>query len=307
MGHKSTVYNVRVRRKRDPDTYLPLGNIDGGGTWLLEVLKRYMQDLDVADADEERRVQSTSVKRSGVELYVSLLHGQTNLVSDIFGKAGTLNYRQVSDDTQKVRCACLLRLPPAEDMGFLATHNNNGRAIKGLLEKGIQAQFREQFPDLVLSIKPFIEGSVFQEALSAGRLLKLKLIRIDRAEDPAEQGLGKWVERGTAAKQEMTLTPRAKGAYLRTRLPLEAIRGSEQAFGQLLEFEDQTYDQARVEVVLQNGRTRMFTIGDPDAGYAISEDLQNLRFTPEGEPTDRSLQRSLEAVLDEAVRPRHRQ
>lgn len=300
------MYTIRVRRKRETSEFLPLGNIDGSGTELAGLLADYLGNLESFDAEETRSVQSSSVTRNGPELYISVLHGQTGMVADIFGKTGDLRLHQTVDDTQKVRCGCLFRLPPADDMGFLATHINNGRAIKGLLDKGIQARFRQRFPDHVLAIKPFIEGSVFQEALSAGRLMKLKLIRVDRSDDPAEAGLGKWIQGGAEAKEEFTLKPRTRGAYLRTQLPLSFLRGDGQAFAQILQFDGQTYDEARVQVQLANGRTRQFIIGDPDAGNPISEELRDLRMH-HGEPTDDSLRTGLRLILDQAVDPRRGQ
>ena len=306
MGHRATVYTVRVRRKREADAFLPLGNIDGNGTDLSGLLAEYLGDLKSSDAEETRSIQSSGVTRHGPELYGSVLHGQTGMVADIFGKSGNLLLHQTVDDTQKVRCGCMFRLPPADDMGFLATHINNGRAIKGLLDKGIQARFRQRFPDHLLAIKPFIEGSVFQEALAAGRLLKLKLIRVDRSDDPAEAGLGKWIEGGAEATEEFTLRPKAKGAYLRTQLPLSFLRGDGQAFAQILQFDGQTYDEARVQVQLANGKKRLFIIGDPDAGNPISEDLHHLQLQ-NGEPTDDSLRTQLRLILDQAVDPQRGQ
>jgi hypothetical protein len=306
LGHRATVYTIRVRRKRETDDFLPLGNIDGNGTDLAGLLTDYLGTLESSDAEETRSVQSSNVTRDGPELYVSMLHGQTGMVADIFGKEGDLRLHQTVDDTQKVRCGCLFRLPPADDMGFLAIHINNGRMIKGLLDKGIQSRFRRRFPDHLLAIKPFIEGSVFQEALTAGRLMKLKLIRVDRSDDPAAAGLGKWIEGGAEAKEEFTLKPRAKGAYLRTQLPLSFLRGDGRAFAQILQFDGQTYDEARVDVQLANGRTRQFIIGDPDAGNPISEDLRDLQMQ-DGEPTDDSLQARLRLILDQVTDPRRGQ
>lgn len=305
MAHKATAYTVRVRRKGEPGTFLPLGNIDGNGTYLLDVLADYLTDLESFDADQTRSVRSIDLRRSGDELYLSTLHGQTGMAAEIVDKRGELLLRQSVDDTQHVRCGCLIRLPASEDMGFLATHVNNGRAVKGLLEKGIQARFREQFDGLVLTIKPFVEGSVYQDALEAGRLLKLKLIRVDRAEDPGEEGLGKWIEQGTEVKEVRTLSARGREAFLRARLPLALLRGDGEAIAQILQFDGQTYDQARLEVELPSGKKRTFTIGDPDAGHAIFEDLRGLRFR-EGEPTDESIWPALQKVIDRAAKPRRR-
>ena len=61
-------------------------------------------------------------------------------------------------------------------------------------------------------------------------------------------------------------------------MPLSFLRGDGQAFAQILQFDGQTYDEARVEVQLANIKKRLFTIGDPDAGNPISEDLRDLQL-----------------------------
>lgn len=56
MGHRATVYTVRVRRKRETEDFLPLGDIDGNGTDLAGVLAGYLGDLESFDAEETRSV-----------------------------------------------------------------------------------------------------------------------------------------------------------------------------------------------------------------------------------------------------------
>jgi hypothetical protein len=300
VGHRAKIYTVRVRRKGQKKSFRPLGNFDDQGTSLIAVLADYLANLDSSDQEETRSIHSSRVSVEGDELFVAVLHGQTGMIADIVDKEGHLRLRQTLDDTQLVRCGCLMVLHRAEDMGFLATHINNGRAIKGLLEQGIQARFGEQFPGYVLAIKPLIEGSVLQQAIEEGRISKLRLRRIDRSDDPAERSLGKWLQGGTEAKVELTLTPRAKGAYLRSHLPLRSLGGDRQAFAQILEYDGQTYDEARIEVKLADGQKRTFTIGEDDSGQAIAEDLPNLR-TENGEPTEESIRDGLREVLHRAI------
>jgi hypothetical protein len=45
LGHRATVYTVRVRQKREADAFLPLGNIDGNGTDLSGLLAEYLATL----------------------------------------------------------------------------------------------------------------------------------------------------------------------------------------------------------------------------------------------------------------------
>jgi hypothetical protein len=300
VGHRAKIYTVRVRRKRDKKSFLPLGNFDDQGTSLIAVLADYLGDFEASDQEETRKVRSSRVTLDGDELFVSVLHGQTGMVADIVDKKGILRLRQTVDDTQLVRCGCLMVLRPAADMGFLATHVNNGRAIKGLLEDGIRARFGEQFPGHVLAIKPLIEGSVLQQAIEDGRIRKLRLRRVDRSDDPVDRSLGKWLQGGTEATVELTLSPRAKGAYLRSQLALRSLGGDRQAFAQLLEYDGQTYDEAKVEVTLANGQKRTFTLGEPDSGQAVAEELASLS-TEDGEPTEQSIRDALRAVLSRAM------
>ena len=185
MNHRVALYTVQVRRKRDTSgTFLPLGDIDERGTSLAPVLAGYLDDdFEAINAEQTRSLHCDTAQVTGMELFAMFRHGLTGVAANIIGKRGDLLLRQSPDDTQQVVCGALLRPPPGGEMGWLAAHINNGRPVKGLMEKGLQARFRSDFPNLVLEIKPFVAGSVLLAAVEQGRINSVRLIRWDQPSD----------------------------------------------------------------------------------------------------------------------------
>jgi hypothetical protein len=296
MNQRVAVYTVRVRPKRDLETYRPLGDIDDQGTSLMSILLSYMEDFESVSADETRSVRGGGNVVDQGEVLLMLLHGQTGMAADIVDKVGDLRLRQSADDTSRVRCGCLIRLPTAADIGWLASHINNGRHTKGLLEKGIQELFRQQFRDFVLEIKPYVMGSVLQRAVQQGRIDKIRLVKLERPDDRALTGAGKWVVAGTTAKAEMILTPRGRLNRILSDLPQRFLGGDQGVFGEIVQYEGITFDEAKLEVELDDGTHRTFNIERPDAGHAFTEDLRNV-VLDDGEPTEASLLAALRQAL----------
>jgi hypothetical protein len=297
VTHRVALYTVHVRRKRDNRRdFLPLGDIDENGTSLAMVLASYLaDDFEAVNDEKTRSLRCEAVDAAGIDLFAMFRHGQTGVAADIVDKRGELRLRQSPDDTQRVRCGALLRLPPAGDMGWLAAHINNGRSVKGLMEKEIQARFRSDFPRLVLEIKPFVLGSVLLAAVEQDRIDSVKLIRWDHPSDRAA-GTGKWVSGGMAAKVELSIKPRGQMKRLLSRLPLQFLHGDSDVFGEIVQFEGLTFDEAKLEVTLDDGTRRTFNIEHPDAGHAFTEDLGELRLE-DGEPTVASLREGLRRAL----------
>lgn len=94
----------------------------------------------------------------------------------------------------------------------------------------------------------------------------------------------------------MTITPRGKVERILSALPLRFLQGDQRAFGEIVEFEGIHFDEARVEVQLEDGTHRTFNIERPDAGHAFTEDITDLQME-DGEPTDMSLRAALRSAL----------
>jgi hypothetical protein len=299
MHHRVAVHTVRTRRKR-AEGYQLLGDIDNQGSSLMAILAGYLSDLEAVNADETRSLRSTDASAERDEVFVVLRHGQTGLAADIVDKVGELRLRQTPDDTQRVRCGSLFVLPAAEQTGWLAVHINNQRHIKGLLEKGTQERFRLDFPDMILEIKPYVMGSVLQKAVEQDRIDKVRLVTWEQPHDRALSATDKWVRQGTVAKVEMIITPRGRIERILSGLPLRFLRGDQQAFGEIVEFEGIRFDEAKLEVALEDGTRRTFNIEQPDAGHAFTEDLTGLQLE-DGEPTDVSLRAALRGALSTVI------
>ncbi len=162
------------------------------------------------------------------------------------------------------------------------------------------ANFREDFPDLTLEIHPCQVGDALQEAVDQGALEKVKLVRWDHPEDSANRAAsGKWVSRDVTARVELDVTG-SRGSRLSPRLLRSYFRGDSHAFGQIVEFQGLTFEQAKVEVTLPSGR-RTFNIERPTAGHPITLELEGLRTGRDGDPTDTSLRAALQEALATAA------
>ena len=294
MAHTAALYTVRVKEKyRD---YQPLGDIDGAGASLLDVIADYLDDFESTSADGEKRVLTLDVDVDGDELTAMMQHGASGVAADIVNDAGAHQYHQVASDSQFLRCGCLFKLPPTQEQGWLAAHVNNGRGIKGLLEVGLYSRFRDEFPDLMLQIRPYVEAAALRAAIDAGELGKVKLIRYERPGDRADAATDRWVRAGQEGKIELDISMRGRGARLRADLVRRFLHGDDNARDEIVEFAGIRFDQAKVEVEIE-GRIRTFNIDSPDSGHPMTVDLEDLAFDDDGDPTEDSLLEGLRDVL----------
>jgi hypothetical protein len=299
MSHRAAIYTVRVRPRRDTSgIFRPLGDIDDNGVSLLAVIDAYMLDFESTSADGSKVVRCENRKVEGDELLIIAQNGQKGVASDLMSAAGTLRVHRTADDTELVRCGALLRLPPAKETGWLAAHINNQHGIKGLLDKELSARFRQDFPGLVLEITPCVLASALREAIEHDRVDKVKLVKLEQPNDRANAATDKWVRQGIAARIELQIKPAGRLARVLPQLLRQYVLDEDHSvFGQIVEFEGLTFDEAKVEVVAQNGAKRTFNIEKPDTGHPVTEDLGDLVLLADGEPDETSLFAELRAAL----------
>ena len=297
MSHRAAVYTVRVHGRSKPSDTRLLGDIDDRGSSLLQVLAKYVDGLKSESDDHLRVVRALSHAVEGDELQLMLQHGQSGVAADIVSDAGELRVHQELSDTTRVRCAVLMHLPAAEANGWMAVHNNNNRYVKGLLMQALTARFRHDFPDLILGAPPYVLGSVLREAVERDRVEKVTLVKMERPSDRANADTDKWVESDLGARVELGIAPRGRDKHLISGLLRRFLGGDEHAYGEIVVFGGLTFDEAKIQVRLENGAQRTFNIERPDAGHAFTEDLRDLDLQENGEPTVASLFAALRAAL----------
>jgi hypothetical protein len=301
MAHRATFYIVRVKEKwRD---YRPLGDIDDGGTYVGDVLREELGSPDFEqmsfDGSKVVRGMSADYDASG-DLCVALQHGQSGVAALIVAEDGTERLRQTWTDSQLLRCCSVFRLPKARDVGWLATHVNNGRGTKGLMEAGLRERFAQRFSDLKLEINPFVRRTALEEAVQQGRVEKVRLRKVEQPHDRAIGATNKWVRTSDFGKLELEIEARGE-SHLIPRLLQRFLRGDQTAYAEIVEFEGLEFDEASVQVTLADGTERTFHLEKPDAGHPMSMDLDDLALDAEGDPTEDSvyaaLKNGLRAVL----------
>jgi hypothetical protein len=231
-----------------------------------------------------------------------LQHGQSGIAADIVSDIGELRVRQQLSDSTRVRCAVLVYIPAAETIGWMAVHNNNNRYVKGLLMQALIARFRHDFPGLILEVSPYVLGSVLREAVDRDRVEKVTLVKLERPSDRANADIDKWVRSDLSARVELAIEARGRKEHVIPSLLRRFLGGDQDVYGEIVVFEGLTFDEAKVQVRLENGVQRTFNIERPEAGHAFTEDLRDLELQKDGEPTEASLFTALRAALS-TVRP----
>ena len=133
---------------------------------------------------------------------------------------------QDPSDTQAIKCGCLSKLPPNQKLGFLALHVHHGRGIKSLLVPHLQKEFREDYEDHVLLIKPWVAKSAFEEAIEKDLVSRVRLLRYVRPSDAADQAMDDWIPAGQLGTIELGFSMKSRKERLQTRLLKKLVAGT---------------------------------------------------------------------------------
>jgi hypothetical protein len=299
LSHRAAIYKVEVYRRHNPKDSRLLGNFDKSGTALATAINGYFKANTFTHASDDgtRSVICGTSSVVGDEVRSVFAHGETGVIADIVNDRQQLQFRLQQTHTQLVNCASLFYLEPNEKIGWWAVHSNNRRSAKGLIHAKLLELFKDGYDDLTLSITPVVPGDALTEAVKKNLVDSITLVRHEDPSDAAAlQASGKWLKKSDVGTIELRIKPgdRLKSALLKKFLK----DGDRAAFGDIVAFEGITFDEAKVQVELDDGNKRIFNIEKPEAGHAFTTDLQDLKFNDAGEPTDASLYKSLRRVID---------
>jgi hypothetical protein len=272
--------------------------MDDSGSNLLSAFSSYLEVLDAKSLDGSKSLRYIDSRTQGDELLTTFEYGQKGIEAVIRDGQGQEQYHQQVEDWQVVECGCLLSAAPAERLGWLVLHEHNGRGTKTFLDDHLREKFRADFPHLTLVIRPFVLLSVLRKAVEQKQITKIKLVKRVQPTDQADATLNPWVEAGSAGKFEMVITS-SRAGRAKNLLP-DAIRrflddepGARDA---IVEFQGQTYDEAKVEVRQEDGRLRTYNIEKPASGHPVTVDL-DLVANPSGDAVYAALQMALASNL----------
>jgi hypothetical protein len=296
MAHRAALYIVRVKEKWHD--YLPLGDVDGAGLDLGEILEEQLgAGFEQQNHDGSKIVRGLSASfDDDDDLCVALQHGQSGVAADIVNQGGRRRLRRIWTDSELLRCCSVFRLPRNQDMGWLATHVNNGHGVKGLMERGLRERFAQRYPDLKLEISPMVQRSALEEAVQQGRVEKVRLRKLEQPRDRAIAATNKWVRTGDYGKLELDIEA-TEGNHLIPGLLQRFLRGDQTAYGQIIEFQGLQFDEAGVTVSLPDGTRRLFYLEKPESGHPMTMELVGLDLDADGDPSEDSVYAALKGAL----------
>jgi hypothetical protein len=257
-----------------PKEYVKLGDIDGSGTFLGDVLVELLNPatFEVRNEDRDREVRSSMATLAGEnndEVDVILNPGERGVRADILEANGQLGFEQRAEHTQLLTCGSVFRLPRKAEVGIWASHSNYGRSTKSLVAPELERLFRERFEDLRLQIRPSVNANAFKDALENDRLLGATLIKYEREPDISAEK--EWAADETGLKLRLDIEP-SGGKRLIPKRVLKALETNN--LGNIVEFGGVKFDSANFKVKLPNGIERTFTVENPEKGFALSEEIR---------------------------------
>lgn len=301
MSHSAAIYHVRVRESRVKDGYVPLGDIDGQGSMLAQVLRNYFTEIDIRDDTRSYslRYQGPMGGLSGTEAGAFFEVGAWGVASWVHFDAG-LERRRASN-AEYLKSGVLADLPPTSDCGTLAVHVAHQRGIKGLLYEALRQRFRDDFKKRVLEVTPVVPRNALDAAMEEGKIDQVRLVVVQKPADRFEDSQ-KWIRKEDLGRIELVLHPKRARRF--TADLLRGFREEPSTIGELVRFEGMTFDQAKVRYEAAPGHFRTLNIERPEAGHAMTVELSDdygLKLDADGEPTDESLAGALRQVLQETV------
>lgn len=309
MTQRAFLYTVTVKRKWHQE-YRRLGDVDEHGTRLIDLLDGYITNLSLESEDGTKTATAVAVQWAQgegdeeEELYASLRHGERDVAAEIIDEQGVEQYKQRRTDEARLHCGALFVLPVDQDRGWLALHTNNGRGVKGLLGPELVRRFAQDFDDLMLELKPYVDLAALRQAVEDGHVEDVRLTKIVKPGDQADAATNRWVPQGEIGKIEVKVQPRGRGKFLRSVPVQRLINGTSQekatAAQEIVQFEGVAFDEARVTVALPNGNARTFYVQrDGPAGHPWAIDIDHwLDYDNDDNPTDASLRDALRNALD---------
>lgn len=299
MAHRASIYTVSVHKSRHPEELVPLGDIDGSGTYLGDFLVDALspKTFEAARADESQDVRCETRQLAGLshdEVEVLFRPGERGLRADHLEPDGQIAFKQTAKHTQLFTCGSVFRLPRKSDIGLWACHSINRRGPKSMVAPELERLFRERFEKLRLTFKPSVNAAAFRDALENDRLLEATLIAYERSPDIADEEA--WVDKDTGLKLRLDIEPAGGKKRLLADRVLRAFKSRD--LGDIVEFGGVKFDSANFKVKLANGIERTFKVEDPEKGFAISEEIQP-EAAADGSLKPKSLYDELGRVLTE--------
>lgn len=282
-----------MHARGDPNTLKPLGDIDDAGTSLSSVFKPALKGLKEQEEDKSLSfhgwVQTTEPNILAAELRI----GEKGVDSDIERPNNQVFHRNPVDE-ERVPCVVALRLPPTASRGFMAMHIPHGRGAKTLLDGRLRSVFSIGQPDRVLLVEPVVPKGALEEATEKNRIKKVRLLArsADRFQSSSD-----WLKKDDYGSVELVIKPKRRGHVIPDPIR-KYLNGDENAVSQLLEFEDLSFEEARVEVEMPSGGKRTVYIGDPDRGHPMMVSLDSLHHGSDAEDVLAALVGALDDVTD---------
>lgn len=175
--------------------------------------------------------------------------------------------------------------PAGKDEANLLLERQGNIGVRVALSRTLKAMFGEEFPELILDVRPLVPQDAVDQICEEGRIKKIRYVKFSFPRDIADlHDEGDHVE-GTT---ELVVSAR-RGRFLKTRKAIEDFLGRGDRGG-VLEVDNGSFDYDTVKLEVQVGKTtRTIDVSYPSrirAYYDISDEIE---IGDDGHPTFSSI------------------
>lgn len=303
VAHVLHAYIVKVNERRGDDQLL--GNFDGAGTRIIDLVAQFLQqhqekDWREEDGDAALKVDEIHPVIAGEEdvLAATVKAGQSGRTSEFVdlseeGLGDEVAFTRRVHHAELVRVLVLAKLPPERRAGFLVVHSPHGAGIKTRFWAEFVIWFRARFPDHVLSIERTVPGGAYHELVEQGELRKVTLLKRMRQADLADEERRYFDEQTLGTIRTVIAAPRL--GRLRKK-EISDVLEDPRTINSVLSFRGEDYNEVSVEVQF-GGRRHTIHLSEQRVPRGGEDVTDVLHYQQDDVPTYDSLRRaSLEYI-----------
>jgi hypothetical protein len=295
------VYGVRVKAAHTRRDFDLLDSFSDKGSDLFDVLRDILQARRAEvyrkkDTQQVLQVAKVNASKRQIEGLVEV--GQYGSESEIrnLDRWKEVSYKKVIRDVDLQPFYFLFDIPEGKNLGILLVQRTGIDSPQGILDEALHESFVHGHPDHRLKISQIVPEKLIQELQGEdAKLTEIKFIRHRVARDITTV-IGPGGTQQTTGTMELIVRPKQP---VISRAFREFVGRNREAGG-ILELEETRfqYDNVKMKVEI-HGKERTVDLDDPKRIRATFDVTENIKLSPAGHPTFKSISEAANELLDD--------
>lgn len=295
------VYGVRVKAAHTRRDFEVLDSFSDKGADLFDVLRQILelrktQVYPKRDTQQVLQVGKVNSAKRHIEGLVEI--GQYGSESEIrnLDRWTEVAYKKLVRDVDLQPFYFLFDIPEGKNLGLLLVQRTGVEGVQAILDEALHESFVHDYPDHRLKMAQIVPDKLLRELQSEEtKLTEIRFIR-HRVPRDITTVLGPTGTEQTTGTMELVVRPKQSVVAQAFRRYVDSHRG----VGCILELEETRfrYDNVKIKVEV-HGKERTMDLADPKRIRATFDITEDVRFSPAGHPTFKSISDVAKELLED--------